>query len=106
GWYEANRSASTAAWSSAFTTGSSIQRTLDDDLAEELPLLRARLLEADQLQDSEQRDHDFGTSRRASEQRREEHVPGVVEDAQDLGHAREQRGRLGLDVPGRLAAGQ
>src|SRR5215470_349064 len=63
----------------------------DDDLAEQLPLLGARLLEPHQLEDREERDHHVRPRGRGAEERREQDVPGLLEDADDHGHPLEER---------------
>src|SRR2546427_2869425 len=75
----------------------------DDDLAEELALLGADPPETDQLQHREQGDHDLGAAALAPDERREQERPRVAEQREDLGHPLEDRGRVGLDLAGRLA---
>src|SRR2546422_8871969 len=84
--------------------GMSLSRlAFDDDLAEELGLLGADPSEADQLQHGEQGDDDLGAAALAADERREQERPRVAEQREDLGHPLEDRGRVGLDLAGRLA---
>src|SRR5438876_4048138 len=99
---EAKRRASKAARISGLTGGLLTERALDDDLAEQLPLLGARLLEAHQLEDREQRDHGLRAWRVGPEESGEEDIPAVLQDPGDLGHPLEERRPLGSDLPDRL----
>src|SRR2546426_7457556 len=71
----------------------------DDDLSEELRLLRLDAAQADQLEHRQERHHDLGAAAIARRQRREEQRPGVAEHRQDHRHPLEHRRRVRLDLP-------
>src|SRR5919197_2355991 len=70
----------------------------DDDVSEELGLLRLDPTLAHELEHGQQRDHHLGPLALPAGQRREQERPGVAQHRQDLGHALEHRRRIGLDV--------
>src|SRR5882672_6320632 len=70
----------------------------DDDLSKELRLLRLDAALAHELQHREQRHHDVRALALAARERGEQERPRVAQHRQDLGHALEHGGRVGLDV--------
>src|SRR6266849_4331684 len=74
---------------------------LDDDLAEELGLVRARLPQAYQLEQGEERHHPLRAHALLPGHRREEDGPGIAQELQDLSHALEDGQRVRLDLAGR-----
>src|SRR5438093_389922 len=71
---------------------------LDDDLAEELPLVHARLAEPHQLEEGEEGDHPFRAHALGPRHRGEEKRPRVAQQLDDLPHALEDGERIGLDL--------
>src|SRR6185436_12263289 len=71
----------------------------DDDIAEELGLLRADLALAAELEDREETDDDLRALALAAGHRAEEQRPGVTQQREDLGHALQHRGRVRLHLP-------
>src|SRR3989441_2359939 len=71
---------------------------LDDDVAEQLGLLRTDAAEPHQLEHGQQRDDDLGPSPLAARERGEQQRPGIAQNRQDLRHALQQRHRLGLHL--------
>src|SRR2546428_329823 len=76
----------------------------DDDLPEELRLLRLDAALAHELQHREQRHHDVRALALAARERGEQERPRVAQHRQDLGHALEHGGRVRLDVTRAVAA--
>src|SRR5213593_4823698 len=70
----------------------------DDDLPEQLRLLRLDAALAYQLQHREQRHHDLRALALAARERAEQERPRVAQHREDLGHALEHRGRVGLHL--------
>src|SRR5262249_58264917 len=66
----------------------------DDDLPEQLRLLRLDAALSDQLQHREQRHDDVGARALAASERAEQQRPGVTYHRKDLGHALEHRRRI------------
>src|SRR5712692_1586694 len=111
---EANRRASTMSMGSVIRGTSSSRLSapggddgrvggwaLDDDLAEELGLVRARLSQAYQLEQGEERHHPLRAHALLPGHRREEDGPGIAQELQDLSHALEDGQRVRLDLAGR-----
>src|SRR5712691_1980964 len=71
---------------------------LDDDIAEELRLMHARLAESHQLEQGEEGDHPFGAHALRPRHGGEEERPGVTQELDDLAHALEDGERIGLDL--------
>src|SRR2546422_6535165 len=98
---DANRSASTT--SVGVGTGRLPIRyrrlAFDDNLSEELRLLRLDPTQADQLEHREKRHHDLGALPITRRERREEQRPGVAENRENHRHPLEHRRRVRLDLP-------
>src|SRR5215831_1756044 len=71
---------------------------LDDDVAEELGLMHARLAEPHQLEEGEEGDHPFRAQALGASDRGEEERPRVAEELDDLAHALEHGEWVGLDL--------
>src|SRR3989442_1780621 len=97
---DANRSASTT--SVGVGTGRLPIRyrglAFDDDLAEELRLLRLDPTQADQLEHREKRHDDLGAPSITRRERREKQRPGVAENRENHRHPLEHRRRVRLDL--------
>src|SRR5712692_8115852 len=108
---EANRRASTMSMGSVIRGTSSSRLSApggdggrvcgwscDHDLAEELGLVRARLPQADQLEESQERHHPLRAHALLPCDGREEDGPGVAQEIHDLPHALEDGQRIRLDL--------
>src|SRR5215813_2723233 len=71
---------------------------LDDDVAEELGLMHARLAEPHQLEEGEEGHHPLRAEALGSGDRGEEERPGVAQELDDLAHTLEHGERVGLDL--------
>src|SRR5499427_9659044 len=71
---------------------------LDDDVAEELGLMHARLAEPHQLEEGEEGHHPLRAEALGSRDRGEEERPGVAQELDDLAHALEHGEWVGLDL--------